>query len=104
MSDATQDRPDAHELLEAVADYLAEELMGDAPPEHRFRVRVAANAIRLVAREIVPLAPDRAAQRELAAAIRAGAYDDRLDELTERMRAEVRARVDVAHPGWSEPV
>lgn len=99
-----QDRPDAHELLEAVAHYLREELADDVPPEHRFQVRVAANSIRMVAREIAPLAPDREEQRRLAAEIRAGEWDDRLPELLERMRSEVRERVDVAHPGWSEPV
>jgi hypothetical protein len=96
-----QDRPDAHELLQAVADYLANDLLPALPPEHRFDVRVAANSIARVAREIAPLAPDRAEQRTLAAAIRAGEWDDRLDELVARMRVEVGERAEIAHPGWS---
>ncbi|HEX4110363.1 MAG TPA: phosphotransferase [Solirubrobacteraceae bacterium] len=100
-TDAPQDRPDAHELLEAVADYLRQDLLPDVPAEHRFGVRIAANSIAMVAREGAPLAPDRTAQRALADAIRRGEHDHRLDELIAELRAEVRARVDIAHPGWT---
>jgi hypothetical protein len=96
-----QDRPDAHELLDALAHYLRDELLPDAPPEHRFRVRVAANACAMLARETAPLGPDRAGQRALAAAIRAGEHDDRLPELAARLRDEVRGKLEVAHPGWA---
>lgn len=96
-----QDRPDAHELLAAVATYLREDLLPDAPPEHVFRVRVAANACAMVAREVQPAAPDRTARHELAQAIRAGRHDDRLDELAAELRAQVLAKVEIAHPGWA---
>ena len=46
----SQDRPDAHELLEALEHYLRDDLLPDAPPEHRFRVRVAANVCAILAR------------------------------------------------------
>jgi hypothetical protein len=95
-----QDRPDAHELLEALARYLRDELLPDAPPDHRFRVRVAANVAEMLARETRPLAPDRAGLRALARAIRAGEYDDGLPELAAALREEVRGKLTVAHPGW----
>jgi hypothetical protein len=47
-------------------------------------------------------APDRSEQRALAAAIRAGEWDDRWDEAVALVREQVRAKVDVAHPGWSD--
>ena len=95
-----QDRPDAHELLAALAAYLRDDLLPDAPAEHRFRVLVAANACAMLARETAPLAPDRAQERALAAAIRAGGHDDRLRELARTLREEVRDKLAVAHPGW----
>jgi Domain of unknown function (DUF6285) len=99
-----QDRPDAPELLYAVARYLAEDLLPAVPREQRFQVRVAANACAIVAREWEADVgtPDRAGQRALAAAIRAGEWDDRWDEAVALVRGQVRAKVDVAHPGWSD--
>ncbi len=96
-----QDRPDAHELLEALESYLRDDLLGAVPAEHRFGVRVAANVCAALARETAALAPDRTGQRALAAEIRAGAWDERLPELAARLREEVGARLGVAHPGWT---
>jgi hypothetical protein len=96
-----QDRPDAHELLEALQRYLRDELLDAVPAEHRFGVRVAANVCAILARETAALAPDRAEQRALAMEIRAGDWDARLPELTARLREEVGARLDLAHPGWT---
>ena len=62
---------------------------------------VAANACRVVARELPPDDPaprERAAQ--LAAALRAGAHDADLDALVDPLRAEVRAKLEVANPRW----
>jgi hypothetical protein len=99
-----QDRPDAPELLAAVAQYLFEDLLPEVPREQRFNVRVAANCCAIVAREWEAEVgrPDRAGQRELAAAIRSGARDDRWDETVASVREEVRAKLAVAHPGWTD--
>ena len=99
-----QDRPDAPELLAAVAQYLFEDLLPEVPREHRFHVRVAANCCAIVAREwaaeVGP--PDRAEQHELARAIRSGARDDRWEETVAAVREQVRAKLAVAHPGWAD--
>ena len=99
-----QDRPYAPELLAAVAQYLFEDLLPEVPREHRFHVRVAANCCAMVAREwdaeVGP--PDRAAQRGLAEAIRSGSLDDRWEETVESVREDVKARLSVAHPGWTD--
>jgi hypothetical protein len=101
-----QDRPDAPELLAAVAQYLFEDLLPEVPREQRFHVRVAANCCAIVAREWDADVgrPDRAAQRELAEAIRSGSRDDRWDETVESVRDEVKAKLAVAHPGWTDVV
>jgi hypothetical protein len=127
----TQDRPTAPELLEAVAEYLFAEVRPEVPAEQRFRVLVAANLCAVVARELragdellredlalfrellgqPPPEPGgedeladavRAAERELAARLRAGALDDRLDRLTEQLREHVRRKLAVARPGYDE--
>ncbi len=127
----TQDRPTAPELLEAVAEYLFAELRPEVPQEQRFKLLVAANVCAVVARELrggeQPLREDlalfrellgqpapepgveeepadavRAAQRELAVRLRAGALDDRLGGLTEQLREHVRRKLAVARPGYDE--
>ena len=96
----TQDRPDAHELLAAVAQYLIEDLLPHVPPDQRFGVRIAANSCAIAAREAAQDAPDREAQRALARAIRAGERDQRFPETVAAVRDEVRAKLAVNHPGW----
>jgi hypothetical protein len=127
----TQDRPDASELLEAVAEFLFAEVGEWAPREKRFQVLVAANVCAVVARElragVQPLREDlalfrellgeaavelpedadlesevRRAEAELAAKIRSGELDDRLDELSERLRDHVRRKLEIARPGYDE--
>ena len=109
-----QDRPDAPELLEAVAEYLFAELRPEVPPEQRFRVLVAANVCAIVAREIrAGEAPDREDEQlfrdlvggeggapELARRIRDGDFDDRFDELSDRLAEHVRRKLDIARPGY----
>jgi hypothetical protein len=100
-----QDRPDAPELLAALARWLYEDLRPTLPRERRFEALVAANTCAILAREWVaggPAAPDRDEQRALAAAIRAGAYDDQWNDVLERLRAEVAGKLAVAHPGYDD--
>jgi hypothetical protein len=95
-----QDRPDAHELMEALEAYLRDDLLGVVPPDHRFGVRVAANVCAILARETASLAPDRSGLDDLAREIRSGAWDERLPELAAKLRPKVRAKLEIDHPGW----
>jgi hypothetical protein len=111
----TQDRPDAAELLDAVAEYLFAELRPEVPREQRFRVLVAANVCAVVAREIRagegPALADaelfrellggEGGARELAGRIRAGDLDDRLDELAPKLAEHVRRKLEIARPGYA---
>ncbi len=100
-----QDRPDAPELLAAVAQFLMDDVLGVVPAEQRFGVRIAANSVAIAAREAALEQPARAAARERSAAlvaeIRAGAHDERLEQLVRELRAEVRAKLAVARPGYA---
>lgn len=116
-----QDRPDAHELAEAVAEFLATQVRPAVPRELRFEVLVAANACAILARETAA-GPElerrelqrlgrlggevdggvRAAQSDVARRIRAGELDDRWGEAVAVLRDSVRAKLQVAHPGYEE--
>ncbi|CAN5542922.1 DUF6285 domain-containing protein [soil metagenome] len=117
-----QDRPDAAELLESVAEYLFAELRPEVPREQRFRVLVAANVCAVVARELragdAPDEADRAlfsellgeegtgdvrdAAAELARRLRAGELDDRIEELVPKLAEHVSRKLDLARPGYAD--
>lgn len=105
-------RPTAAELVSAVADFLDGDVRDATTGQVNFHARVAANALRMVQRELeADAAPEvsEALQRLgypdealLAAAIRRGDLDDRPGEVTECLRALVSLRVAAAHPGYDE--
>ncbi|MGA5536111.1 DUF6285 domain-containing protein [Mycolicibacterium nivoides] len=111
-------RPTAAELVAAVAEFLDTEVRDSetvAAPV-KFQARVAANALRMVERELLATDTRGAAtasftaladlgftdEAGLAAAIRAGELDDRADDVTACLRTLVRQRLAAAHPGYDE--
>jgi Domain of unknown function (DUF6285) len=114
----TQDRPSAAQLVTAVREFLEHDVMSATEGRVHFHARVAVNVLETVARELelgdgfaaeerqraVALlghdgAPD-ALERELAAAIRSGALDDREDAVRAHVRATVREKLLIANPGY----
>ncbi|MGV0814252.1 DUF6285 domain-containing protein [Mycolicibacterium boenickei] len=110
-------RPTAAELVAAVAEFLDTEVREQTAGALNFHARVAANALRMVERELTATdnpdaAPGTGAaladlgftdEAALAAAIRAGELDDRPDDVTACLRVLVRQRLAAAHPGYDEP-
>ncbi|HEV7524831.1 MAG TPA: DUF6285 domain-containing protein [Acidimicrobiia bacterium] len=113
-----QDRPTAAELVEAVREFLEHDVMAATEGRVQFHARVATNALRMIERELA-LGPQfdeaeraRAAallghdadlhtlEIEIAAQIRDGSLDDRLDAVREHVRATVREKLLVANPGY----
>jgi Domain of unknown function (DUF6285) len=105
-------RPTAAELVAAVADFLDNDVRAATEGQINFHARVAANVLRIVERE---LSDDSAAdvtgrlaglgfadEAQLAAAIRAGVMDDRVGDVLPTLRALVRRRLAVAHPGYDQ--
>jgi Domain of unknown function (DUF6285) len=106
------DIPSATGLLDAVREFLESEVLPATEGRIRFHVRVAANVVGMVAREIV-LGPGQAAAHarrldtlgmgsdsELAAAIRSGALDWRADDVRAVVRATVADKLAVANPAY----
>lgn len=107
-------RPTAAELVAAVADFLDHDVRA-ATAAHgesqvNFHARVAANALRMVERELLTPQPgvidaalarlDMPDETALAAAIRDGTLDDRETEVLACLRLLVGHRLAVAHPGY----
>jgi Domain of unknown function (DUF6285) len=127
----TQDRPDAPELLDALAEFLHGDVAEWAPREKRFQVLVAASLCAILGRELragdAPLRDDltlicellkadppaaplggmelrdavREAEAELARRLRGGELDGDLDAVASRLRDHVRRKVEIARPGYA---
>jgi aminoglycoside phosphotransferase (APT) family kinase protein len=111
-SGVPHDVPSAGELLEAVRGFLESDVMAATDGRVRFHARVAANVVAIVGREI-ELGPKQAeahdqrlrrlavvSDHELANAIRSHRFDDRLDEVTDCVRATVADKLAVANPNY----
>ena len=106
------DIPSAAELLDAVREFLDFDVLPVTEGRVRFHVRVAANVVAMVARELVLGPPQAAAHMarlerlgvqtdaELAAAIRSGALDARAQEVRVVVRATVADKLAVANPRY----
>jgi uncharacterized protein DUF6285 len=105
-------RPLAAELVAAVAEFLETDVREATSGQVNFHARVAANALRIVERELLDESEAEAGaalaglgfadEEELAAAIRAGEMDARADEVTACLRTLVQRRVAIAHPGYDQ--
>jgi hypothetical protein len=98
-------RPTAAELVAAVAEFLDGEVRSTTTGAVNFHALVAANALRIVERELLEISdrPDLLGhpdENALAAAIRAGELDNRDAEVMGCLRELVRQRLAVAHPGY----
>ena len=110
---SVSDRPTAAELAEAIGEWLEGDVLDGTEGRLRFHARVAANAVRMLERE-ARLGPAHLAahavrldglgigsETELAAAIRAGALDDRWDEVVDSVWGTVVDKLEVSHPGYA---
>jgi hypothetical protein len=105
-------RPTAAELVAAVADFLDNDVRTATEGQVNFHARIAANVLRIVERELSDDAAEEVTgplaalgftdEAQLAAAIRAGTLDDRAGDVLATLRALVRHRLAVAHPGYDQ--
>ena len=111
---APHDLPDVSELIIAVREFLERDVVDGTEGRVRFHARVAVNVLGMVERELA-LGPEQSRahadalarlgvsdEAELAAGIRDGVLDDRRAEVVEVVRNTVRAKLAVAHPGYTD--
>ena len=111
---SVHDRPTMAELLEAVREWVDGDVRSGTEGRLSFHARVAANALKILEREVA-LEPeltrahlerlrslDCGSDAELAARIRAGELDGRLDEVRTFVAASVHDKLLVANPTWLE--
>jgi aminoglycoside phosphotransferase (APT) family kinase protein len=108
-------RPTATELLAAVREWVEDDVRGATEGRVAFHARVAANALRVVERELALAPAHRAAHAaglarlgcaddaELAVRIRAGELDDSAEEVREILGVAVRSKLEVSNPRWLLP-
>jgi Domain of unknown function (DUF6285) len=102
--------PSSAELVQAVREFLEAEVSPATDGRLRFHVRVAANVLAMIERELSlgPQASVRHAERlrvlgfaddaALCAAIRSGSLDDRFDEVRSATRASVVEKLRISNP------
>lgn len=108
-------RPTAVELVEAVREWVDGDVRDSTEGRIAFHARVAANALRMIERELA-LAPGHQAAHsaglaelgciddsDLAARIREGTLTAPDDQVREVVARSVRAKLEVANPGWLTP-
>lgn len=109
---APHDAPDMAQLVEAVREWLERDVMPATEGRLSFHARVAVNMLAMVERELAVSAEHegRHARRlaalgvaddaELAAAIRSGALDDRIDQVRAAVYESVHDKLSVANPRY----
>ena len=106
------DVPSAGELVESVREWLQRDVLAATDGRMQYHARVAINALSIVERELA-LGGEQEARHhdrlrtlgvaddvELAAAIRAGDLDDRIDEVRSLVWQSVRDKLAVANPKY----
>jgi aminoglycoside phosphotransferase (APT) family kinase protein len=108
-------RPTAAELVEAVRRFVADDVVGEAAGRLQFNARVAATALGIVGRQLA--LQDQIVERHerrlaslgcaddesLVAGIRAGAYDERFEEVASALLGAVGDQLAVSNPRHLEP-
>lgn len=104
-------RPTAAELVAAVAEFLEGEVRATTAGAVNFHALVAANALRIVERELLNDTPQLtqkalaavgcADEEQLASAIKIGKFDVREEQVLTCLRTLVGHRLAIAHPGYS---
>lgn len=109
---APHDRPTASELVQAVREWMEQDLMKGVEPRLAFHLRVAMNMLDIVDRELELGAPmedrhadlleslDVADDVELAQKIRIGEFDENFSSLLAALRPVIEDKVRVANPKY----
>ncbi|MEY3567203.1 MAG: hypothetical protein RLZ19_1217 [Actinomycetota bacterium] len=109
------DVPTTAQLVESVREWLQNDVLTSTTGRVQFHSRVAINVLAMVERELAVGARQSidharrlselgvASDAELAAGIRSGAFDDRIDDVVAAVRSSVVDKLSVANPTYMRP-
>lgn len=115
MDQTPHDVPTAAQLVESVREWLQNDVLPSTTGRVQFHSRVAINVLAMVERELAVGARQSidharrlselgvASDAELAAGIRSGAFDDRIDDVVAAVRSSVVDKLSVANPTYMRP-
>ncbi len=104
------DAPSAIELIQAVEECITDEIVPASDGATKWKLRIAANALKIAVREIEGKASHLDALQtiltelealnmpDLSEKIKAGHYDDRFEILQEKLLSIVTMKLEVANP------
>jgi len=104
------DAPSAIELIQAVEECITEEIVPASDGATKWKLRIAANTLKIAVREIEGRASHQDALQtiltelgavdmpDLSEKIKAGEYDDRFETLQEKLLLIAAMKLDVANP------
>jgi hypothetical protein len=110
------DAPSAIELIQAVEECITEEVLPGSAGATKWKLRIAANALKIAVREIEGGNSHRDAlqtifndlgvidEPDLSRKIKEGDYDDRFEMLQEKLLSIVAMKLEVANPSYFKSV
>ncbi|MBT94346.1 MAG: hypothetical protein CL431_00040 [Acidimicrobiaceae bacterium] len=110
------DAPSAIELIQAVEECITEEVLPGSAGATKWKLRIAANALKIAVREIERGNSHRDAletifndlevidEPDLSRKIKEGDYDDRFEMLQEKLLSIVAMKLEVANPSYFKSV
>ncbi len=110
------DAPSAIELIQAVEECISEEIMPSSVGATKWKLRIAANALKIAVREIEGETSHKNALHtilsdleaidmpDLSEKIKAGEFDDRLEMLQKKLLLIVTMKLEVVNPNYFESI
>ena len=109
------DAPSAEDLIQAVQEYLSEDLLPKRSGAEKWKLRIAVNSLSIAIRELTERDEDQATytkimnelgvedEASLAEKIKAGEFDGNLPDIHKKLSEITRRKLNVSNPLYMKP-
>ena len=109
------DAPSAEDLIQAVQEYLSEDLLPKSSGAEKWKLRIAVNSLSIAIRELTERDEDQATyakimnelgvedEASLAEKIKAGELDGNLPDIHKKLSEITRRKLNVSNPLYMKP-
>ncbi|MBB32188.1 MAG: hypothetical protein CL455_00830 [Acidimicrobiaceae bacterium] len=109
------DAPSAEDLIQAVQEYLSEDLLPKSSGAEKWKLRIAVNSLSIAIRELTERDEDQATytkimnelgvedEASLAEKIKAGELDGNLSDIHKKLSEITRRKLNVSNPLYMKP-